>query len=249
MGLKKKTPARRRLWRAFKWTAYVVGVLLVVDGFFLARAWPDWQLLARGPVPKSRFIETYAQKQVYRRDWPALHWQPVALEAIPEHVVRAVIIAEDARFFEHRGFDLTAIRGALEYNLARGRIVLGASTISQQTAKNLFLTPARDPLRKWHEAILTWALERALDKRRILEIYLNVAEFGRGIYGVEAAAWVYWGKTVSQLTLLEASGLAASLPAPRRHNPRTRTTDYLGRQAKINARLRRVMGLDARVLQ
>jgi monofunctional biosynthetic peptidoglycan transglycosylase len=236
---------RRRtnlLWRAVKWAAYVAAVLLLVDGFFLSRLWPDWSSLAHGPVPKSRFIRAYEQQQLYRRGWPVLRWQPVALKSIPEPVVRAVVIAEDARFFEHAGFDLAAIREAIEYNLQEGRFARGASTISQQTAKNLFLTPARDPLRKWHEAILTWAMERRLSKRRILELYLNIAEFGRGIYGVEAAARSYWNRPVARLNLDQAAGLAACLPSPRRNNPHTRTRFYQRHHAKIKARLERALG-------
>ncbi len=167
------------------------------------------------------------------RDLPSLRWRPVSLTEIPRHVRRAVIVAEDSRFYQHGGFDLIAFRDAMDYNVAQGRFALGASTISQQTVKNLYLSSSRNPLRKWHELILTWGMERNLSKDRILEIYLNVAEFGPGIYGVEAASQVYWGKSVLRLTLSEAAELAASLPSPKTNNPATRTQRFRKRVHKI----------------
>ncbi|KPK46897.1 MAG: hypothetical protein AMS22_17405, partial [Thiotrichales bacterium SG8_50] len=167
-----------------RWTLRVVLILLIIDLFYLAVTWPDWRKLASGPVPKSRFIQEYEREAAAQRDQPRLRWQPVALQAIPKYMVRAVIVAEDSRFYEHSGFDLIAFREAMQYNWKEGRLALGASTISQQTAKNLFLSSAKNPIRKWHELVLTWGMERNLSKRRIMEIYLNDAEFGVGIYGV-----------------------------------------------------------------
>src|SRR5258706_1785792 len=111
-------------------------------------------------------------------------------------------------------------------NLAEGRMVVGASTISQQTVKNLYLNSARNPLRKWHELVLTWGLERNVSKRRILELYLNIAEFGPGVYGVQAAAQTYFGTSAAALTIEQAAKLVASLPAPERHNPATHTSYF-----------------------
>ncbi len=122
----------------------------------------------------------------------------------------------------------------MEYNLSKQRMVYGASTISQQTVKNLFLSPSRDPLRKWHELVLTLGMERNLSKQRILEYYLNVAEFGRGIYGVDAAARHYWDVPVYRLGRREAIELAATLPSPVRHNPATRTRAFNKRVQRIN---------------
>jgi monofunctional biosynthetic peptidoglycan transglycosylase len=144
-----------------------------------------------------------------------------------------VVVAEDSRFYQHKGFDQQAIRDAIEYNLSKGRIVYGASTISQQTVKNFFLTTSRNPLRKLHEAILTYAMEKNVGKQRILEIYLNISEFGRGIYGVEAACRHYFGKSVSEISVEEAVELAATLPAPVKHNPDTRTDFFLRHKTKI----------------
>jgi monofunctional biosynthetic peptidoglycan transglycosylase len=121
----------------------------------------------------------------------------------------------------------------MEHNLSQQRMVYGASTISQQTVKNMFLSPSRNPLRKWHELWLTLGMERSLSKRRILEHYLNVAEFGRGIYGVDAAARYYWGIPARRLTSRQAIELAATLPSPVRNNPHTATPSFRKRVRKI----------------
>jgi monofunctional biosynthetic peptidoglycan transglycosylase len=120
--------------------------------------------------------------------------------------------------------------------------VFGASTISQQTVKNLFLTPSRNPLRKWHELILTWGMERQLSKRRILDIYLNVAQFGRGVYGVQAASQAYWGVNADQLSPAQAAELVATLPSPVKNNPSTRTRYFERRSKKLLALLERYPG-------
>ena len=208
-------------------------MLITLDAFYLALIRPDWTQLAHGAIPKSRFIEDY--QQAWRRDknLPHLRWQPVPLAGIPHELRQAVILAEDSRFYEHHGFDFIAFKEAMDYNLERGRFALGASTISQQTTKNLFLSNSRNPLRKWHELILTWDMERHLSKDRILEIYLNIAEFGRGIYGAEAAARAYWNKPASQLSWLEAAELAATLPSPKHNNPATDTERFRRRVEKI----------------
>jgi monofunctional biosynthetic peptidoglycan transglycosylase len=125
------------------------------------------------------------------------------------------------------------MKDAWDYNMERGQVLFGASTISQQTAKNLFLNPSRNPVRKWHEIILTLGLERHLSKQRILEIYLNTAEFGRGIYGVQAAAEAYWGIPASQLSVTQAAELAATLPGPVKNNPAARSDFFLRRTKKI----------------
>ena len=147
---------------------------------------------------------------------------------------RAAVVAEDARFYQHKGLDQEAIEKAIQYNLSKGRIVYGASTISQQTIKNLFLTHSRNPLRKLHEVILTYMMEHNVGKKRILEIYLNIAEFGKGIFGVDAAARYYFGKPARYLSLAEAIELAATLPAPTKHNPQTRTRFFHNKVNKIS---------------
>lgn len=146
---------------------------------------------------------------------------------------RAAIVAEDARFYQHQGFDLAAFQEAMDHNLENMELRYGASTISQQTVKNLFFSASRNPLRKWHELIFTLAMEHQLSKRRILEIYLNIAEFGIGVYGVEAAARHYWGIPAAMLSQRQAAALAACLPSPKKHNPVTRSRRHLERTRKI----------------
>lgn len=221
------------LLRAARWGLYLLLLLILLDAFYVALLRPDWSRLAQGPIPKSRFIKEYQNAQRQDRALPPLHWRPVSLSNIPRVLRQAVIIAEDSRFYEHEGFDLIAFKEAMDYNLTRGRFVLGASTISQQTTKNLLLSSSRNPLRKWHELILTWDMERHLSKNRILEIYLNIAELGPGIYGVEAATRTYWQKSASALTWSEAAELAATLPSPKQHNPATRTERFNQRVQKI----------------
>lgn len=228
--------------RALQWGLRLLLVAAIADFFYLMLIWPDWDKLAAGPVPKSNFIAEYEERRAGDASLPPLRWRPVPLSAVPKPLVRAVILAEDANFYGHGGFDLAAFKEAMSYNLAEGRLAVGGSTISQQTVKNLFLSPARNPLRKWHELVLTWGMEGNLGKRRILEIYLNVAEFGTGIYGVQAAAQTYFGVPVGDLTVVQAAQLAATLPSPERNNPATRSAFFERRTAKILSRLRRFPG-------
>src|SRR5687767_11499331 len=151
-------------------------------------------------------------------------WVPY--ERISEHLKRAVIAAEDARFLDHEGFDWEAIQQAMQKNERRGKVVAGASTISQQLAKNLFLSGERSYLRKGQEAVITWMLENTMSKRRILELYLNVAEWGEGVFGAEAAARYHFNIPASQLNAAQAAWLASVLPSPRRYH-RGRVTPYL----------------------
>jgi monofunctional biosynthetic peptidoglycan transglycosylase len=225
-----------------RWTIRVALILLIVDLFYLAVIWPDWKKLAGGPVPMSSFMQEYTRERNGQKDWPALRWQPVALKDIPKTVQRAVILAEDSRFYTHSGFDLMAFKEAMGRNIEEGRLAFGASTISQQTVKNIYLTRSRDPLRKWHELILTWGMEQNMSKQRILELYLNVAEFGHGVYGVQAAARHYWNKDIGQLTPVQAAELAATLPSPRKHNPATRTEAFDKRAQRVMRWLQRHPG-------
>lgn len=219
--------------RILRWSLRLLPVLIVMDLGYLVGIWPDWSSYAEGPAPRSRFILNYESERHQHAAWPDLRWRPVALADIPRGMVRAVVVAEDARFYDHNGVDFDALKAAMEYNLSEQRLVLGGSTISQQTVKNLFLDVSRNPLRKWHELVLTVGMERALSKKRILEMYLNIAEFGRGIYGVDAAARFYWGVRASQLTERQCIELAATLPSPVRHNPGTRTRSFRNRVRKI----------------
>ena len=144
-------------------------------------------------------------------------WVP--LGRISPTLVKAVLIAEDDKFWSHEGFDYEAMQKALEKDVKAGKYKLGGSTISQQLARNLFLTPEKSLLRKAREALITWRMERVLSKKRILELYLNVAEWGEGIYGIEAASRLYYRKPASALTPEESARLAAVLPNPRKYRP------------------------------
>lgn len=237
--LRRRAPQRSRA-RLRRSLALLALALLLADAAFLGWHWLGVRSLASGPIPRSSFMRRYEAERRGQPGWPPVAWQPVPLARLPQHLLRAVIVAEDSRFWDHRGVDLEALRDAMETNLARRRFTFGGSTISQQTAKNLFLSPSRDPLRKWHELVLTFALERELPKRRILEIYLNIAELGRGIYGVEAASQAYFGIPASRVSLQQAAELAATLPSPKLHNPRTRSAAFERRVRKIRGFLARV---------
>jgi len=232
----------RRSARVLRWTFRLFLLFLILDLVYLGLTWPDWNKIATGPIPKSAFMREYEKQLAVNKDWPRLRWQPVAFSVFPKYLQRAVILAEDSRFYEHSGFDLIAFKEAMDHNLREGRFVFGASTISQQTVKNLFLTPSRNPLRKWHELILTWGMERQLSKRRILDIYLNVAQFGRGIYGVQAASQAYWGINPDLLSPAQAAELVATLPSPEKNNPATRTRYFERRSKKLLALLERYPG-------
>ena len=144
-----------------------------------------------------------------------LRYQFVPYARIGNTLKRAMIAAEDAKFVEHEGFDWDGIELAIEKNQKRGRIVAGGSTITQQLAKNLFLSGSRSWLRKGEEAVITVMLETILDKRRIFELYLNVIEWGGGVFGAEAAAQRYFGVSASRLSAEQAARLAAMAPNPR----------------------------------
>lgn len=165
------------------------------------------------------------------------HW--VKLEDISDNLVLAVMSSEDSRFLDHKGFDRVEIRKALDEKKS-GKRVRGASTISQQTAKNVFLTPCRTVVRKVLEAYFTVLIENIWGKRRIMEVYLNVAEFGKGVYGAEAAAKQYFDKPASKLSARESAMLAACLPSPLKRNP-ARPSDYLRQRcSKIQGLMRQV---------
>jgi monofunctional glycosyltransferase len=179
------------------------------------------------------FMERYLENKPGAR--VRHHWVPYG--RISEHLKRAVVAAEDAKFLDHEGFDWEAITEAMRKNEQRGKVVAGASTITQQLAKNLFLSGSRSWARKAQEAAITWMMERTLSKRRILELYLNFAEWGEGIFGVEAAARHHFGVPAASLGPEQAAWLAAILPSPRRYD-RGRQTPYIaGRIATITSRM------------
>lgn len=162
-------------------------------------------------------------------------WIPLA--RVPRHVINAIIVAEDGTFYEHGGIDWFEVQESFEKNLEEGRPARGASTITQQLAKNLFLSTSKDPVRKLKEVVITVMMEKMLTKQRILELYLNIIEWGRGIFGIETAARVYFGKSASGLTIDEAARLAAVIPSPLRHQPNVDSRYVLRRKAIVLDRM------------
>lgn len=160
----------------------------------------------------------------------AQRWTP--LGRIAKDAVNAVIVSEDGTFWSHEGFDWFEFRESLERNVKEGRAARGASTITQQLVKNLYLSPSKNPLRKLKEWVLTWYMEQKLGKSRILELYLNVIEWGNGIYGIESASQTYFGKSASMLTREEAARLAAVIPNPRRYRV-DKETRYLEHRSQL----------------
>jgi monofunctional biosynthetic peptidoglycan transglycosylase len=181
---------------------------------------PDVSKLKKTHPRKTSFME-YREKE-WKREGKKYGIQQkwVPLSRISPYLIKAVLIAEDDKFWSHEGFDYDAMHKALEKDLKAKQFKLGGSTISQQLAKNLYLSPSKNPIRKIREAIITWRLEMLLKKKRILELYLNVAEWGNyGIFGIEMAALHYYGKSASELTPEESARLASVLPNPRKYNP------------------------------
>ena len=154
------------------------------------------------------------------------------LKSIPQDAIDAVILAEDGTFWWNEGFDWFEFKESIEKNIEEGRAARGASTITQQLVKNLFLSSSKNPLRKLKEWILTWYMDSVLSKGRIIEIYLNVIEWGNGVYGIEAASNTYFGKSASELSRDECARLAAIIPSPRKHRA-DNDSQYVLRRSKI----------------
>lgn len=205
-------PAGRTLRRWAARTLLALAALAaLVHGWYAAHI-VYWRF---NPVGETSFMRYRMDEMRAKNPKAALRYQWVPYERIAAHLKRAMIAAEDAKFVDHEGFDWDGIQRAIEKNERRGRIVAGGSTISQQLAKNLFLSPQRSWIRKGQETVITLMLETLLDKRRILEIYLNVIELGNGVFGAEAAARRYFGVSAAQLSAEQAARLAAMAPNPR----------------------------------
>jgi monofunctional biosynthetic peptidoglycan transglycosylase len=219
----------KRVWR---WTARVVLLLIaavVVYQFWILGSvvWWIWFNPSTSAFMEDR-LEVLHQKNpgaVLRHQW-------VPYERISVHLKRALIVAEDAKFLDHEGFDWEAIQKAYEKNLKKGKVVAGGSTISQQLAKNLFLSGRRTPWRKAEETLITLMLENVMSKRRIFEIYLNVIEWGNGVFGAEAAARYYYGTSAANLGPEQAARLAAMVPKPRFYD-KVRDTPLLERRTGV----------------
>ncbi|RXZ44989.1 monofunctional biosynthetic peptidoglycan transglycosylase [Crenobacter cavernae] len=163
-------------------------------------------------------------------------WVPY--ERISANLKRAIVASEDAKFVDHEGFDWNGIEAAFEKNMKQGKIVAGGSTISQQLAKNLFLSSRKTPWRKLEEAAITVMLEAVLDKRRIFEIYLNVIEWGNGVFGAEAASRHYFGGSAARLAPAQAARLAAMVPNPRFYDARRNAPGLAKKSRIIQRRMR-----------
>lgn len=210
-------------------------------------AWVVWEVVTFPDVAKlaterpatTAFMEQ--RKRQLRREGKddTLQWRWVSYDSISPSLRRAVLVAEDNAFYDHEGVDVKAMQEAFERNWKRGKVTHGGSTITQQLAKNLYLSPSRNPLRKVREYFIARSLESHLSKKRILEIYLNVVEMGERVYGAEAAARHYFDKPASALTAREAALLAGCLPNPRVMNPGDPNKRLRARQKMILSRLRR----------
>jgi monofunctional biosynthetic peptidoglycan transglycosylase len=198
---------------------------------------PDVRSLARTNPTTTAFMELREQEAAAegRKLRHRHRWVPYS--RISQNLKRAVLVAEDSAFFDHEGIDLEQLRVSIENSLERGTSPRGASTITQQLAKNLYLTPSRDPLRKLRELIIARRLEAELSKARIFEIYLNVIEWGDGIWGAEAAAREYFGTSAASLSREQAALLAGAIINPRVYSPARPRTRLLRRQQIILARM------------
>ena len=205
----RRVDAGRPRWR--RWLraliAVVIGFALLKHAFIL---YSVIRIEHNNPSTTALMDQRARESGAPRREWTWVNY-----EQISPNLVRAVVAGEDPRFATHSGIDWREVQRAIDVSMVERRVVRGASTISQQLVKNLYLSTSRNPVRKFHEMIIALELERTLSKRRIMELYLNVAEWGDEIYGIEAAAHHYFNTTASSLTMDQAAFLTAILPAPR----------------------------------
>jgi len=200
------------------WLLLTIIIFLIL---YIASAivWPDVKILKNQDPNSTAFMEYREGQWGSHNDNKPLRYKWIPLNQISPNVRFAVVVAEDKNFYQHKGFDFVAIKAAIKQDIKEKSFSFGGSTISQQLVKNLYLSPSKNPLRKIREAILTWRIERELSKERILELYLNVVEWGDGIFGIEEAAELYYGKDAASLSLNEATRLAVVLPSPIKYTP------------------------------
>jgi monofunctional biosynthetic peptidoglycan transglycosylase len=215
--------------RWLKWPiASLVTVIVVYQAYlFMSVAW-----LAYNNPATTAFITAEKDRLAQQRSNKKIRQTWVAYSSISPNLKRAVLAAEDSGFAEHDGVEWEAIEKAALENLEKGKIKRGGSTITMQLAKNLFLSPDRSLLRKGQELVITFMLEAVLEKRRILEIYLNVAEWGEGVFGIEAAARHYYGVSAKQLSAEQSAWLASILPAPKRFD-KNRDSAFIRSKAEV----------------
>ncbi len=225
-GYAKAKPIVGKLQKVFAW---------IVVGFF-ASTFLTVIVLKWFPIYATPLMFLRVAEYALEGKWVPVQKDWVPMEEISPHLQRAVIASEDPKFLSHNGFDFEAIAKALDANKRR-KVKMGASTITQQTAKNVFLYPSRNYIRKGLEAYFTILIETFWGKKRILEVYLNVIELGPGIYGAQAASQHYWKKSATNLALGEAQLFAAILPNPRKWNPKNPTNFVLRRRNFIRRNL------------
>ncbi|MBL8525200.1 MAG: monofunctional biosynthetic peptidoglycan transglycosylase [Betaproteobacteria bacterium] len=206
----------------------VIALFLAYQGYVLVRLW--WWT-DHNPSTTA-FMNSRLEIMREKNPNAKLKQQWVPYSKISNNLKRAILVSEDDKFVDHEGFDWEGIQKALEKNQKKGKVVAGGSTISQQLAKNLFLSGERSLFRKGEEAIITVMLEWVMDKERILEIYLNVIEWGDGVFGAEAAARHYFGVSANQLSAEQSARLAAMVPRPRFYD-RNRNAPWLLKKTQI----------------
>lgn len=219
----------------------VKAVLVLLAAAAAAAAWvlwlPDVRPLKSRPPRTTAYIELRRAEAAAKGRKLDLRWTWVPDDAISEDLKAAVVTAEDDTYYRHDGVDMDALRAAWERDKKEGKLRAGGSTITMQLARNLYLSPSKNPLRKFKEILIARRLDRTLGKRRVLEIYLNVVEWGKGIFGCEAAARAYFAKSCAELTPDEAVAMAVVLPNPRRWDP-SKNGPYVQRNsARIVARM------------
>jgi len=218
-------------------------VLLAVVGFAFAYAvfiyltLPDVRPLRTSNPLTTAFIELRAREARARGEQPRRIQRWVPYGRISPNLKRAVLVAEDSRFWTHEGVDFDELKHSMETNWERFQFARGGSTITQQLAKNLYLSPSKNPIRKLRELLIARSLEVELSKQRILELYLNEIEWGDGVYGAEAAARTYFRKSSADLTAQEAALLAAAIPNPRVLNPASPSARLRSRQQLVMQRM------------
>jgi monofunctional biosynthetic peptidoglycan transglycosylase len=217
--------------KLFKAVIFLIIIALAAVACYYA-FYPDVSRLKKENPKKTSFME-YREAE-WREQGKKIRIQKkwVPLSGISPFLIKAVLIAEDDKFWSHQGFDFKAIQKAVETDIKKKKFKFGGSTISQQLAKNLYLTPSKNPVRKFKEAVLTWRIEQNLSKKRILELYLNVVEWGEGVFGIEAASQHYYKKTALQLSPDEAAHLVVILPNPRKYRI-DGSSKYVEKRAKI----------------
>ncbi len=224
------------IWGRLNWLARIVLVCLIGPSLYLC--WLPYvpRLKTQNPQTTSLIHRRIRQAQKKGRELkPKRVW--VNLGSISPNLVHAVLLAEDDTFYQHSGFDFDQIKIAFQINWQRKKFAYGGSTLTQQLARTLYLSPSKNILRKLKEAIITVWLETVLTKRRILELYLNCVEWGDGIFGIEAAARHYYGKSASVLSTEESVALASILPSPRKWSPLRETPFMRRRRANLISRM------------